>query len=260
MTCSNNNSRFSVGDLVRIHGLVSKPQFNQMIGVVKAYHENMERYEIQPSRGSSSLAIKPINLSDDEFLKPTDDKFKTERAFQSVFLWPSPKTSTNNPIQCFSDFPPVDNPSEQDAYVQKELGWKSVDTLSGIEEEGRGKPTFLLLFDGLDESSPKNHAAMKIARLLPPYERKKCSRYRGIIRGVVVLVYSPMKSTFFTSGLGLDHLNNLQVVEANQNRRFTHKLLNDIIEFHKTDRADQQYEKHDNPMHRGFGGIAQMMI
>lgn len=254
----NNSSRFSVGDLVRIHGLVSKPQFNQMIGVVKAYHENTERFEIQPSRGSNSLAIKAINLSDDEFLKPTDDKYKTERTHHSVFIWPSPKTTTKNPIQCFSDFPSVDYPSEQDVYIQNKLGWKSVDTLSGIEEEGRAKPTFLLLFDGMDESSPKNHTAMKIAHLLPRYKVQKCSRDKGIIRGVAVLVYSPMKSTFMSYGMGMDHMNNQQVVEANQNRRFTHQLLYDIIRFHKTDRAENQYKSHDNP-NRVMGGFGQMM-
>eukprot|EP00985_Skeletonema_marinoi_P018369 scaffold10246_cov97-Skeletonema_marinoi.AAC.4 len=137
------NANFSVGDLIRIHGLVSKPQFNQMIGVVKAFHENTQRYEIQPSRGSKTLALKAVNLSDDEFLKPTDDKFKTERVYDNVFLWPSPTNATRIPIQCYSDCPSADFPSRQDEYIQSKLGWKSVDTLSGIEEEGREKPTFL---------------------------------------------------------------------------------------------------------------------
>lgn len=254
------SAEFSVGDLVRIHGLVSKPQFNKMIGVVKAYHENTERYEIQPSRGSKSLAIKPVNLSDDEFFKPSDDKFKTDRGYDNVFLWPSPNTTRRIPIQCFSDCPSVDTPSAQDRYIQKKLGWESVDTLSGVEEEGREKATFLLLFDGLDESSPKNHAAMKIAKLLPKYKVDTCKRYKGNIRGVAVLVYSPTKSTFSSMGMGMDHMNGQQVMEANPNRKFTPQLLYDIIKFHGTDRAERQYKNHDNPMHRTFGGFKNMMI
>jgi len=254
------NANFSVGDLVRIHGLVSKPQFNQMIGVVKAFHENTQRYEIQPSRGSKTLAIKDVNLSDDEFLKPTDDKFKTERVYDNVFLWPSPTTATRIPIQCYSDCPSADFPSRQDEYIQSKLGWESVDTLSGIEEEGREKPTFLLLFDGLDESSPKNHAAMTIAKLLPEYKVQSCSRYKGIIRGVAILTYSPTKSTFKSMGLGLDHMNGQQVIEANENRHFTPQLLYDIIQFHETDRAERQYKNHNDPMHRTFGAFKHMMM
>ena len=169
-TTSMSNDEFSVGDLVRIHGLVSNPEFNDTIGVVKAYQENTKRYEIQPSRGSETLAVKAVNLSDDEFFKPTDDRFKTERAYDNVFLWPSPNATARIPIQCFTDCPSAETPSAQDTYIQNKLGWQSVDTLSGIEEEGRDKPTFLLLFDGLDESSPENHMAMKIAKLLPDYK------------------------------------------------------------------------------------------
>lgn len=251
-------AEFSVGDLVRIHGLVSKPQFNQTIGVVKAYHANIERYEIQPSRGSKTLAIKAVNLSDDEFLKPTDDKFKTQRAFDNIFFWPSPdkdNTETRIPIHCFSDCPSVDNPSAQDTFIKRTLGWTSVDTLSGIEEKGRDKPTFLLLFDGLDESSPINYAAMAIATLLPKYKVQSCSRYKGIIRGVATLIYSPTKSTFSTSGMGMDHMDGHQTIEANANRRFTPQLLYDVIEFHHTTEAERQYKAHDNPMHRVFGGL-----
>jgi len=140
------------------------------------------------------------------------------------------------------------------------LGWESVDTLSGVEEERREKATFLLLFDGLDESSPKNHAAMKIAKLLPKYKVESCSRYKGIIRGVAILVYSPTKSTFSGPGLGMDYMDGQQIIEANTNRRFTPQLLYDIIQFHNTDRAEQQYKNHDNPMHRVFGGFENMMI
>lgn len=254
------NDKFSVGDLVRVHGLVSKPQFNHMIGVVKGYHENTKRYEIQPSRGSKTLAVKAVNLSDDEFLKPTEDRFKTERAYDNVFFWPSPNTTARIPIQCFSDCPSAESPKAQDTYIQNKLGWQSVDTLSGIEEEGRDKPTFLLLFDGLDESSPKNHTAMKIAKLLPEYKVQSCSRYKGTIRGVAILVYSPTESTFSSMGMGLDHMNGQQVIEANRNRRFTPQLLYDIIQFHKTDRAERQYKNHDNPMHRVFGGFHNMTM
>lgn len=76
---------FSAGDLVRIHGLVAQPQLNGMIGVVKAFHENSQRYEIQPSRGSNTLGVKAMNLSDRDFLKPTDDKFTTEPLYDNIF-------------------------------------------------------------------------------------------------------------------------------------------------------------------------------
>ena len=255
------SDEFSVGDLVRVHGLVSKPQFNHMIGVVKAYHENTERYEIQPSRGSKTLAVKAVNLSDDEFFKPTDDRFKTERAYDNVFLWPSPNATARIPIQCFTDCPSAETPSAQDTYIQNKLGWQSVDTLSGVEEEGRDKATFLLLFDGLDESSPENHMAMQIAQLLPKYKVQSCSRYKGIIRGVAILVYSPTKSTFGSSmGLGMEHMHGQQVIEANPNRRFTPQLLYDILQFHTTDRAKRQYNIHDDPMHRAFGAFSNMMM
>ena len=251
---------FSVGDLVRIHGLISRPELNQTIGVVKSYHKTLQRYEIQPSRGSKSLAVKATNLSSDEFVKPSDDEFKTERAYNNVFLWPSPTTTTsgaNNiiPIQCFGDCPSVDSPDEQDVYIQKKLGWESVDTLSGIEEDGREKATFLLLFDGLDKSSPKNFAAMKMASLVPKYKQESCSRYSGTIRGVAVLIYSPTKTTFFSGGMGMDHMNNHVFLEANTNRRFTHQRLYDIIQFHYTERAAAQYRAHNDPMHRVSGGL-----
>jgi hypothetical protein len=250
---------FAVGDLVRIHGLANKPHYNKMIGVVNSYHENMQRYIIQPSRGPRVLAIKASNLSSDEFVNPTCDKFKAERKYNNVFIWPSPTAGGSKiPIQGFIDCPSAEDMDEQDIYIKNALGWKSVDTLGGIEEEGREKATFLLLFDGLDETSPQNHVAMQIAELLPRYKKETCSRYKGVIRGVAALVYSPTKTTFSSYGMGLDHMNNHVTMEANRNRLFTHQHLHDIIQFHLTDRARKQYSEHNNPMHRVFGGMPMM--
>ena len=95
---------------------------------------------------------------------------------------------------------------------------------------------------------------------LSDYKVQSCSRYKGIIRGVAILIYSPTKSTFSTMGMGMDRLNGAQVMEANENRRFTHQLLYDIIQFHKTERAERQYKEHNDPMHRVFGGFSQMMM
>jgi len=247
---------FSAGDLVRIHGLVAQPQLNGMIGVVKAFHKNSQRYEIQPSRGSNTLGVKAMNLSDRDFLKPTDDKFTTEQLYDNIFLWPSIRKATRDTIQCFSDFPSVDFPTQQDEYIKNILGWKSVDTLVGIKEPGREKPSFLLLFDGRDESSPENRTASKTVNLLPMYERQQCSHYNGVIRGVAILVYSPMNSTYSSfssvSSMGMNG-QQFQFIESNENRRFTPQLLYDVIQFHKTDRAKRQYRSHDNPMHRVFG-------
>ena len=97
---------------------------------------------------------------------------------------------------------------------------------------------------------------MKIASLVAGHHKDACSAYKnGTIRGVAVLIYSPTKKTFFSSGMGLDHMNNHQTMEANPNRLFTHQILHDIIRFHFTERAAAQYKSHDNPMHKVFGGM-----
>eukprot|EP00548_Thalassiothrix_antarctica_P009304 CAMPEP_0194155682 /NCGR_PEP_ID=MMETSP0152-20130528/65512_1 /TAXON_ID=1049557 /ORGANISM="Thalassiothrix antarctica, Strain L6-D1" /LENGTH=250 /DNA_ID=CAMNT_0038862763 /DNA_START=35 /DNA_END=787 /DNA_ORIENTATION=- len=247
---------FSVGDLVRIQGLQGKPEWNSQIGVVMGYHDNQDRYEILPSRGKKTLAIKAINLTNQGFIASKDPDFGQKRAFDNLFVWPSVQRKEDEktiiPVQGFLDLPETSrfDWEDQDNYIRNLLKWKSVDNIGGVEEHGRDKATFMLLFDGSDGTSPINHAAQSMMDSVPNY--KKSSHPKDLkLRGVCVLTYSPTKSTLMSSS-GFE---SQQMVESNPDRRFTHQQLYDIVKFHSSDAAKKQYKAHDNPLHRVFGGL-----
>jgi hypothetical protein len=104
-----------------------------------------------------------------------------------------------------------------------------------------------------DETSPINYAAQAIINLLSAYQLNKVPKLRRRqheIRGVCILVYSPMKTTF-----GGSHVPRTQTVDANEDRIFTHQELYNIIEFHQTNSARKQYKGHDSPIHRTLDGM-----
>jgi hypothetical protein len=200
-----------------------------------------------------TVGIKPSNLTDEGiFVKPTQNEFGSERQYDHIFFWPA-IINDRIPIQAFPDFPHHTQWHSQDVYIQKILGWKTVDTIGGVEEPGRAEGTFLLLCDSNDETSPINYAAQAIINLLPDYQLNKVPKLRRgqhDIRGACILVYSPMKTTF-----GGSHIPRTQTVEANEDRLFTHQELYNIIEFHQTNSARKQYKGHDNLVHRTLDGM-----
>lgn len=250
------DAKYAPGDLVKISGIKMRPQLNGQIGVVKAFHEDQGRFEIVPTRGEGTLGLKPDNLSDTMFVKPNDEEFGTKRQFDNLVFWPSVKDGDKTvvPVHAFPDLPKIGygDWKKQDDYIYKALKWRSVDHVGGIEEEGRAKATFLLLFDGTDDTSPINESAQAIVKLLPKYQVRKTVLGDGRpVRGACMLSYSPTKSTVSNGGS-----TNVNVkMESSPDRLFTHQQLSNILEFHTLKKAKAQYKAHDNPMHRVLGGL-----
>ena len=254
---------FVVGDIVFIQGLRAKPELNGKIGVIKAFHQDQGRYEVLPGhqQGQATLGIKPSNLTDQDFVQRNQLEFYHAQNYDHLFFWPQMEDDDRKkivPVQAFSNFPNASDNLGQDEFIKNLLGWDSVDALTGVEEGGMAKPTFLILFDAKDTTSHVNQAAENIRKLLPDYEKAKMPKLRDDqkIRGICVLVYSPMKSTLSGGGPGFEYLSQQQPTMAvDKNRRFSHQQLRDILNFHGTKDAKLQYQAHDNPMHRVFGGM-----
>jgi len=244
---------FSEGDLVRIEGLKDAPRWNGQIAVVLRYHDDQGRFEIRPSRGSKTLAIKGTNLTRKGLVYPDDPEFGKTRAFDNLFLWPPAQEQHGNdnnektlPVQGFLDLPGTTRTDwkAQDDYLCNLLKWEFVDHVGGVEEQGRERATFLMLFDKNDRTSPINHAAQSILDLLPEHQTYK---YEGLkLRGVCVLTYSPVKVTLGN----ITGFRSQQMAEANEDRKFTQQQLYNIVKFHSTKAARKQYRHHDDPIHR----------
>ena len=233
---NSDGTSFIPGSIVKFTGLQAKPELNGHFGIVKQFLEDKGRYEILPSRGKRSLAIKPINLTYKSVVTPNDDGYR-EQKHQVAAFWPI--TQKSLPVQGFEDWPT--DWTQEERYLQRKLGWKTPALLSGIESEGAAKPDFEMYFDADDHESPPNTVAQAIADLLPEYERFKVSSDLSQIRGVCILVYEPMITSFYSSG--------------NPNRHFSLEQLHYILHFLTTQRAKAQSEAHDNYMHSVFGGM-----
>lgn len=247
---------YSAGSLVMILGLQAKPSLNGQFGVVKKFHTDKGRYEITPSRGSGTLAIKPSNLSQESVVKPKDAGFQ-ERKHQIAAFWPT-KFGNDIPIQGFVDWPT--DWEEEKQYLKEKFQWTKPTLLSGIENAGSAKPEFQMYFDAGDKESPHNAVAQAIMNLLPIYELGKIGdAANSTLRGVCVLVYSPMKSTitnFGTAAIGMgDQPGVSELTSGNASRKFSLEQLRAVLEFHQTSAAKAQYDAHDNPMHRMFGDM-----
>lgn len=239
-------STFKIGSLIKLVGLEAMPELNGQLGVIKHYHNDKGRYEVIPSRGSETWAIKPCNLTQDGITTDKDASFR-EQKHQIMAFWPA-VDGKEIPVQGFDDWP--EDWIEEKAYLKRTLNMKKPTIVSGIENEGSAKPDFQMYFDGGDDESPENKVAQAFGKLLPGYEWAKVNpSFRGKpIRGVCILVYSPMKSTFYSSGLP-------PMISGDPNRQFSLEQLREVLKFHTTKRARAQYKAHDRPMHRMFGDL-----
>jgi hypothetical protein len=71
------NDLFPVGRVVKLVGLVNASHLNGRLGIVKRYYvtgdDDHSRWEIQPTRGKGTLAIKADNLTREGIIAPGSD-------------------------------------------------------------------------------------------------------------------------------------------------------------------------------------------
>lgn len=238
------SSLYPPGSVVEITGLCGNVELNGMLGVVKRFVTDTERFEVMLSGRRNTIAAKPANL----ILQESSQ----ERRFQHAAFWPK-LNRTIIPMCTFDDWPKGDNELQERRFLREKLKWTNPTVLSGIESKNVPKPNFVIYFDADDEVSPINDIAASMEQRLPDYELTKVEYVcKGRpIRGVCVLVYSPMVSTLYSS-TGPSS----QVLPAqNANRHFSLQELRDVLKFQESPEGIAQYKAHDNPMHRVFGGM-----
>lgn len=241
------NITFEDGSVIRIQGLQDQSDLNGQFGVIKQYHADIKRYEVIMPRGRNTKAIKPRNLSTKNIVLSTDTTFEKDVSYNHVLFWPS----INNliPVQALPDWPQIKH--EEDLFLVNHLKWKNPKVAGGITSEGNEKPDFVIHFDADDDESPLNDVAQAAIDLLPEYEIGKVPELRNgkKLRGACVLVYSPLISGLIHNGM---HCGTFRSGE--KDLRFSHQQLLEVLKFHQTPDAREQYKRHDNAMHRMFGG------
>ena len=248
------------GSLVKFTGLQAKPELNGSFAVVQQFHADKQRWEVVPSQvsgsGPTTLAVKESNLTQESIITPEDSKFSGDRKYMCAAFWPRVPSCDTIPIQSFDDWPAHED--DEIPYLKRRLKWRNPQIYGGLESQGVAKPDFMLYFDASDETSAKNDVAQKMINLLPGYEKSKLGPYaKQPLRGVCVLIYSPMVSTTTSYGLppGMAPPPGTSTTSGNPNRRFSLEQLLGVLEFHESPAARAQYQSHDNPMHRMFGGM-----
>ena len=96
------------------------------------------------------------------------------------------------------------------------------------------KPDWVVYYDEGDTISIENVIAERIAGHLPEFEWGEMNG--GPMRGLCILVYSPMNTS-----------------PSPQDKRWT--LDEKHFSFHMTELAREQYDDHDDHMHRVFGDL-----
>jgi len=254
------DNRLAIGEIVKLQNL-SRPDLNGRFGIVQSFVNDTGRYEVVSidGHGNRRLALKPENLTQQGIIKPADPDFSSERRFQHVVFWPRPKGSTNAiPVQAFDDWPP--SHYDEEVFLMEKLHWKDPQVLGGVESRGVAKPDFMMYFDAGNTHAPINMAAKMILANLPDYELSKLgleSSHSTTPRGACVLVYSPMKmSTPQSFGIpGQDDVPTEMMTAGNPDRLFSLQQLLGTLSFQMSPEGRQQYEEHDDPMHRMFGGM-----
>mmetsp|Transcript_30138 Transcript_30138/g.32463 ORF Transcript_30138/g.32463 Transcript_30138/m.32463 type:complete len:465 (-) Transcript_30138:86-1480(-) len=285
----NRNLYYPTGSLIKICDLVSRPELNGIYGIIQKFHNDLERYEVAPSRhrhrhrGSTkkqTIAIKPENVTTEAIVTPSDEGFRKDRIHKNVAFWPSVRRGDCNSdpstaaagtkisvediaVQGFDDWP--DDWTEEERYLIDQWGWKEPKLLSGIENNGCAKPDFQMYFDVADRESTTNDIANVIANNVPDYEHQKIGLVakRNTIRGVCILLYSPTKSTIFSSGFGAPGMpgggpgpgGSDPFLSGNPDRSFSLEQIRDVLHFQRTPQGRRQYRNHDDPKHRVFGDI-----
>lgn len=196
--------------------------------------------------------LKPENFTQEGLELPTQAEFRSKK-YQHCVVWPVagdrsqsslPVPIQDIPVSAFSDWPA--NDQDEIPFLKSKLAWKNPCILGGLTERGKAKPTFMMYYDAQDTRSQPNIVAQGMQGLLPCYEREKVRLPRDGMRGVVVLVYSPMTSV---SEMG-------STQSGQPGAQFSLEQMRELVHFHTTEAAREMYASHDNPMHRMFGGLS----
>ena len=246
--------QFVPGSVVEFSGLKTT-ELNGKFGVVKRFAQDVGRYEIVLSGRLGTMAIKPENLTQANVIVPSNPDFKYAAHYQHIAFWPRIDGTDTIPVHAFKDWPTSDSQVEEEAFLKRRLGWDSPRIVGGVESRGTAKPDFMVYFDENDDVSPVNQAAWLTKKNLPAYEIQKLPRRCQSMkpRGVCVLIYSPLTSMLFSSNSPGEMVSSS--LSGPENRRFPLHHLLDVLLFQESPEGRRQYELHDNPMHRVFGGI-----
>jgi hypothetical protein len=141
-------------------------------------------------------------------------------------------------------------------FLKNLLQWENPVLLGGVTSARTPKPDFMLYFDGNDTTSPVNSVGETIKSMLSGFELDKVAESGNTNRGACVLVYSPMKTTTFSSfgGGGIFPPEGTQLASGNAGRLFSLQQLRNVLEFHETREARLQCQAHASPMHRTMFG------
>jgi hypothetical protein len=161
--------------LVLIRALQQQSQLNNTIGVIQDFAESSQRYRVIPSQGRATYLIQQDNLTQQGIVKPSDRPFRTQRCWSHLCFWPSIKDgdgTTITPVQAFHNGIEHIRDRPKCPFLRETFHWKNPDQLSGMEQYGKAKPTFIMYFDAGDTTSPYNQAAQYyIVDLLPADEK-----------------------------------------------------------------------------------------
>jgi len=215
---------FPVGTLAIITGLVNRTVLNGRVGVIWGPLSD-GRIPIAIAREAKILRIKPKMLREATY--PNDPN---KHIACSFWPWPGSGPISVSPIVGWPKL------WTQEIPFLRSLGWSNPKIMSGIEAEGKPKPDWVVYYDEGDTISVKNVIAERIAGLLPEFELEKMNG--GPIRGHCILVYSPMNTS-----------------PSPEDKRWTLDEMRQVLSFHMTELALEQYDDHDNQMHRAFGGL-----
>lgn len=234
-----------VGSYVRIGGLKSAPRHNGAYGFVRS--QKGDRWAVVVAHNDDQLLVKPANLE-------VVAQDRGARSHLAVLFYPNtdstaPTRATDVLVAAgeqspLAGWPTTDDWGDELRFLREKMGWKSPETMSGVEREGLAKPDLVIYFDGGSTSSYKNDHVHAIARHLPDFELQKVTFPNDGVHGACVLVYSPTMSM-------TEH-------DAPQQAASGGALSLDdaaaALFFHHGVAAARQYKDHDNPMHRIFGG------
>jgi len=253
---------FDVGKLVRISGLKGKPELNGSLGVVvgaapDSNDRSVVRNKVMLGKGNTTISLKVCNLEEAVF----DEAAKVHEV---ALFWPPARSDSRwdtvnvAPIAGWpEDF------TQETSFMKKHLEWKDPQVLGGLESFGDAKPNYMMYYDAQDTDSFVNHFANKMAFQLPPYELMKVPKPEGSgdYRGACIIVYSPMMSISGSSNSPTAEIDLSDLSKWTSQASGAKKSLQDlrkVVEFHYkkgAGAASNQYNKHDNIMHRMFGGV-----
>jgi hypothetical protein len=220
-----------LGGLVEIHDLRGKPELNGQLAV--ALVEVEDRLAVALARGSG-VRVKPINLRLPSFLRDGGIQ-----AHKVVACWPTenvlarPADVLVSPVP---DWPSTEQWEDECTFLRDRWSWSEPRVLRGLMRRGHYEQEFVMLYDAQDFASPTNNVATRMSQLA--LHKEVVTGKKDAPHGVCMLMYAPQKA-YVTSSNAL----NVSADALAKDRRWSLHEFREIIHFHTTAAAAEQYRK-----------------